>query len=177
MSQNQIVFDKYKFMALLFMNTLCLFASPTKAESIRTEDIANIRLQPVDIIAPKQKNIYEKYGFSFQSECLCGTNDIVNNKKKNLVYIVNHCSQIHSDDTKTLKISKISESKGGVELDTESKYGNITFLVNRNKEGLFFVRSKSKSSVFGDMNVLKTFYTDEKNAKRFKKIDCEDFDG
>ena len=61
MSQNQIVFDKYKFMALLFMNTLCLFASPTKAESIRTEDIANIRLQPVDIIAPKQKNIYEKY--------------------------------------------------------------------------------------------------------------------
>ena len=45
------------------------------------------------------------------------------------------------------------------------------------KKGFFFVRSKSKSSVFGDMNVLKTFYTDEKNAKRFKKIDCEDFDG
>ena len=158
--------------AFVFLVSSCVYAVP-----IKIEEISNSTFEPLSIVKSKERKINKKYAFDFQSECMCGTNNIRIDQKHNVLSITNHCAGFQSDDVKKFTIRRLEQfNTKTIHIVTENGTGNIFFSVTKNKDGLYVFRIVG-SEADDTYNFKDIYYINAAKSKLFKKISCGDFDG
>jgi hypothetical protein len=145
------------------------------------KDIASVRFTPIDVLNEKQKDIYKKYGFSTERSCLCGGASFKIDPNQQKAYITDVCSA-GTEVIATLKINKIEEYGSGLKISMVDKEGGFLRLYLRREDSpiVRVVAEFNSNSELGsrfDDDVKGKPFVDIKFSNKFKKEECEDFDG
>ena len=139
----------------------------TKAEPDNLGDFS--KLLPVEVVNPKGKTVYEKYGIEFTGNCYDCDLAVMSIDKK-YFDIVNVC-----DKADFYRNEKLSYEVTPTELKIKTEKNEFIFTK-------IDAAPVYELKILGDKISLKKkrlskFYTPEKELKKFKQHDCGEFEG
>lgn len=128
-----------------------------------------VQLSPITILNPSSQNVYEKYGIEFTGNCYSCDLAVMHINKKNFD-IVNVCDKndFYRNDSFVYQVNAD---------ELKIKTGKNEFIFTKIDTAPIY-----ELKILGPKITLKEkkfskFYTQEKELKKFKKHDCEEFDG
>ncbi|WP_035650250.1 hypothetical protein [Flavobacterium sp. ASV13] len=150
----------------------------TKTKKTITEPVVDSRkkntgdldqLFPIDILNPKSKDVFKKYGIEFTGNCYACDLAIVSISEKRFK-ITNVC------DDKTTQEFEITEFSGSDDLIEFKTKQNNFILTKIDKAPVYELKITGDSIKIKNLRISK-FYTTQKMLDKFEEHDCGDFQG
>lgn len=141
-----------------------------KYRSSKIDNLGNFSsLVPLEIIDSTSQNVYEKFGIEFTGNCYACDLAKIKINKKNFDF-VNVCEK---NDFYRIEDFTYTPTDSGINVLTDKNQFIFTRIGNS---------PVYKLRINGDKMLLKnkrisTYFTQEKNLKKFEEYDCGDFDG
>ncbi|WP_316804465.1 hypothetical protein [Pedobacter nototheniae] len=127
------------------------------------------QLIPIDIVEPKSKNIYKKFGLDLSGNCYaCDLAKLSITEKT--IKLTNVCDE---QQNQVLEIVEITNTENRINIKTKQ----LNFIFNQiDKAPIYELKIIGNKAKYQNLRISK-YYTLKKLLKKFKQHDCGDFQG